>query len=379
MSVSTDTLDRGAAREFAPDVFGGVAVRPRIRFSRRWGLAALGLFVVVGIAWYGWNWWEVGRFIETTDDAYVGGDVTTLSPHVAGFVSSILVGDNQFVKAGQLLVQLDDRDYKANLAHAEAVVQHQTAALANLHAKSDLQQSMIAQAQANLAADQAEAGYTRVDAARYHALAVTTFGSLQNDQKAFSADRKAEAAVRSGEAGLAAARQQLAVIDTEIAETRASLAQAQADLSTAELDLGYTQIRAPIDGYVGNRAAQIGAYTTVGTALLAIVPARSLWVDANFKEDELARMRPGQKAKFVADVLPGRTFEGRVLSLAPATGAVFSVIPPENATGNFTKIVQRVPVRIAIDDGDATLGLLRAGLSTTVSVDTRARTNPTDR
>ena len=162
------------------------------------------------------------------------------------------------------------------------------------------------------------------------------------------------------------------MLDTEIAETKASLAQAQADLSTAQLDLGYTEIRSPIDGYIGDRAIQIGAYATVGSALLSIVPAHGLWVDANFKEDQLARMHAGEPASFVADVVPGRKFTGRVLSLAPATGAIFSVIPPENATGNFTKIVQRVPVRIAVDDSDGTLGLLRPGLSTTVSIDTRS-------
>jgi membrane fusion protein (multidrug efflux system) len=374
--MSTETLDRGAAREFAPG--GGLdsipTTRPRFRLDRRLGLAVLGLLAAVGIAWYGWNWWEVGRFIETTDDAYVGGNVTTISPHVAGFVSKILVGDYQFVEAGQLVIELDDRDYKANLAHAEAVVQNQTAALANLHAKYTLQQSMIDQAEADLLAKEADARYARQDAARYHALALTTFGTVQNDQKAFAADRKAEATVRSGTAGLDAARQQLTVIDTQITETQASLAQAQADLRTAELNLGYTQIRSPVDGYVGNRGGQIGAYTTIGTALLSIVPAHGLWVDANFKEDQLARMRPGERASFVADVLPGRKFTGRVLSLAPATGAVFSVIPPENATGNFTKIVQRVPVRIAVDYSDATLGMLRPGLSTTVSVDTRSAT-----
>jgi membrane fusion protein, multidrug efflux system len=372
--MSTETLDRAAAREFAPG--GGLEgipiTRRRFRLDRRLGLAALGLLTAAGIAWYGWHWWEVGRFIETTDDAYVGGNVTTLSPHVAGFVSKILVGDNQFVKAGELVIELDDRDYKANLAHAEAVVQNQTAALANLHAKYALQQSMVDQAEADLLAKRADARYAREDAARYHALAMTTFGTVQNDQKAFAADRKAEATVRSGTAGLDAARQQLTVIDTEITETQASLAQAQADLRTAELNLGYTKIRAPIDGYVGNRGAQIGAYTTIGTALLSIVPAHGLWVDANFKEEQLARMRPGESTSFVADVLPGRKFTGRVLSLAPATGAIFSVIPPENATGNFTKIVQRVPVRIEVDDGDGTLGLLRPGLSTTVSVDTRS-------
>jgi membrane fusion protein, multidrug efflux system len=370
--MSSQTLDGDAARGFAPEALPGIAGRRRlIRLNRRNALAALGLIIAGAIAWYGWNWWQEGRFVETTDDAYVGGNITTLSPHVAGFVAQILVRDNEFVKAGQLLIRLDDRDYKANLAHAEAVVEHETASLANLRAKYDLQQSMAEEAAATLAADEAEAGYAHIDAARYHALALTSYGSLQNDQKAFATDRKAAALVRSGEAGLNAAKQQLAVIDTEIAETRASLAQAQADLRTAQLDLGYTQIRSPIDGYVGDRAAQIGAYATIGTALLAIVPAHALWVDANFKEDELAHMRPGQQARIVADVLPGRTFDGRVLSLAPATGAVFSVIPPENATGNFTKIVQRVPVRIAIDDGAGTLGLLRPGLSTTVSVDTR--------
>jgi membrane fusion protein, multidrug efflux system len=371
--MSTQALDRSTAREAAADGLSGIlATRRRIRLGRHLALAMLGLIAAGGATWYGWDWWTVGRFIETTDDAYIGGNVTTLSPHVAGFISRILVGDNQFVRAGQLLIELDDRDYKANLAHAEAVVRHQTAALANLHAKYALQQSMIQQAEADLQAEKAKAGFTHEDAVRYHALAVTTFGTVQNDQKAFAADQQAAATVKASAAGLDAARQQLAVIDTEIAETKASLAQAQADLRTAQLNLGYTKIRSPIDGYIGDRAAQIGAYTTVGTALLAIAPAHGLWVDANFKEDQLARMQPGQKATFAADVLSGRTFTGRVLSLAPATGAVFSVIPPENATGNFTKIVQRVPVRIAVDDSDGTLGLLRPGLSTTVSVYTHA-------
>ena len=365
--MDTVVVDRAAT---------GAPVKSRLGFGRKHlAFAALALAITLGGVEYGRYWWTTGRFFESTDDAYVGGNVTTLSPHVAGFISQILVGDNQFVKAGQLVVTLDDRDYKAALAHAEAVVQNQTAALANLRAKYTLQQSMIAQAEAKLAADQAEAGWARADATRYHALALTTYGTVQNDQKAFAAERKAAAAVRAGEASLDAAKQQLAVIDTEIAETQAGLAQAQADLGTAQLNLGYTQIRSPIDGYIANRAAQIGAYTTIGTALLSIVPAHGLWVDANFKEDQLAHMQPGQQASFTADVLPGRTFTGRVLSLAAATGAVFSVIPPENATGNFTKIVQRVPVRIEVEDNGGTLGLLRPGLSTTVKVDTRSPEN----
>jgi membrane fusion protein, multidrug efflux system len=169
-----------------------------------------------------------------------------------------------------------------------------------------------------------------------------------------------------------AAKQQLSVLTADISEAAGAVAQAKADLETARLNLGYAEIRSPIDGYVGNRAAQVGAYVMQGNFLLTIVPAHGLWVDANFKEDQLARMQPEQPTTIVADTLPGQVFHGHVLSLAPATGAVFSVIPPENATGNFTKIVQRVPVRIALDDNDATLGKIRPGLSTYATVDTRS-------
>jgi membrane fusion protein (multidrug efflux system) len=346
--------------------------RDLVRLTRKqWVIAVLAGLIAVGAAGYGRYWWNTGRFIESTDDAYVGGNVTALAPHVPGFVSQILVTDNQYVKAGDLLVTLDDRDYRAKLAHAQAVVQRQQATLANLRAQYELQQSMIGQSEANLVAVKAAAVFADQEATRYRTLAATTYGSLQNDQKASAADRQAQANAAAAAAGLEAAKQKLAVIDTQIAETRADLAQAEADLNSAQLDLGYTEIRSPIDGYVGARGAQIGAYVTTGTNLLSIVPAHGLWVDANFKEDQLARMRAGQPVTIVADVLPGRTFEGRVVSLAPATGAVFAVIPPENATGNFTKIVQRVPVRIAIEDGDGTLGVLRPGLSVTATVDSR--------
>ena len=346
--------------------------RQLVRFTRRQlALALLGALLILGASAYGWHWWTLGRFIERTDDAYIGGNVTPISPHVPGFVARILVSDNQPVTAGQPLIELDDRDYTAKLAHAEAVVERQKASLANLHAQSALQQSTILQAEAALAAARAAAEFAREDATRYHHLALTSAGSVQNDQKAVAADHEAGAAAQAAEAGFAAARQKLAVIDTETAEAAASLAQAEADLKSASLDLGYTRIRSPIDGYVGARGAQIGAYVTAGANLLSIVPADGLWVDANFKEDQLAQMVPGQPATIVADVLPGRIFRGRVVSLAPATGAVFAVIPPENATGNFTKIVQRVPVRVAIADGEGTLGLLRPGLSVTATIDTR--------
>jgi membrane fusion protein (multidrug efflux system) len=351
------------------------ATRDIRRRIRRSAPVALALLVALGAAEYARGWWTVGRFIESTDDAYAGGNVTAVSPHVAGFVAEILVEDNQRVRAGQLLIRLDARDFKAALNHAQAVADQRKATLAGLEAKYVLQQQMISQAEADLAAKAAHATFAGEDAVRYRSLALTSYGSRQNAERASAADREAQSATKSAEAGLAAARQQLTVLNADIAAARAGVAQAEADLETARLNFGYTEIRSPIDGYIGNRAAQVGAYVANGAYLLSVIPAQGLWVDANFKEDQLAHMQPGQPATVVADVLSGKTFRGHVLSLAPGTGAIFSVIPPENATGNFTKIVQRVPVRIALDDGDARLGELRPGLSTTVSVDTRPSTS----
>jgi membrane fusion protein (multidrug efflux system) len=347
-------------------------VRRRLTFKPL-ALVAFACVAAVSGSGYGNYWWTTGRFIESTDDAYVGGNVTPISPHIAGFVAEILVTDNQRVDAGQVLVRLDDRDARAAAEHAEAVLNQRTAMLASLRAKYALQQSAIQQAAADLDAKVAQASFAKLDAERYHTLALSDSGSRQNAERTRAQDQAARAAVASAQAAHAAANQQLSVLAANIDEAAAAVAQAQADLQTARLNLGYAEIRSPISGYVGNRAARVGAYVSQGTYLLTIVPAHGLWVDANFKEDQLARMQPGQSATLVADPLPGHVFHGHVLSLAPATGAVFSVIPPENATGNFTKIVQRVPVRIALDDEDASLGRIRPGLSTVATVDTRSQ------
>jgi len=345
-------------------------VKPRLTFKQL-ALLTLACIAALSGSGYGYYWWTTGRFIESTDDAYVGGNVTPISPHIPGFVAEILISDNQRVDAGQVLVRLDDRDVRAVAEHAEAVLRQRTAMLASLRAKYALQQSAIEQASADLDAKTAQASFAKLDAERYRALALSDSGSRQNAEKTRAQDQAARAAAASAQAALTAANQQLSVLSANIEEATAAIAQAQADLQTARLNLGYAEIRSPIDGYVGNRAAKVGAYVSQGTYLLTIVPAHGLWVDANFKEDQLARMQPGQPATIVADTLPGHVFHGHLLSLAPATGAVFSVIPPENATGNFTKIVQRVPVRIALDDEDASLGRIRPGLSTFATVDTR--------
>jgi membrane fusion protein (multidrug efflux system) len=353
----------------APD-FGTLGVRLRTSL-RQWLLAGAVTLGTVVAGTYGYEWWSTGRFIESTDDAYVGGDVTSIAPHVAGFVADVLVQDNQQVRKGQLLIRLDNRDYRAQAAEAEAVVRDKTAVLDNLKAKLVLQQSIIDQAGADLAAKQAQSRFAHDDNARYQGLMRAVATSRQDVQKAAEADRVAGSAVEAARAGVAAAVQQLAVLNTEIEQASADVAQAEASLQTARLNLGYTELRAPIDGTVANRSARTGAYATVGSELLSVVPANGLWVDANFKESQLAEMRPGLKVAVEADVLPGQTFYGRVASVAPATGAQFSVLPPENATGNFTKIVQRVPVRIQLSGDAAKLGRLRPGLSVTADVDTR--------
>ena len=344
----------------------------RLTAKRLSAIAAVVGIVTAG-GWYGWSWWTIGRFMESTDDAYVGGEVTTIASKVSGFIDAIAVTDNEEVKAGDLLVKLDDRDYRAQLARAAANVAAQEAALANREAAHRLQTAVVEQASAEIAAAAAEATRTQYDLDRYRTLSAVRFASIQRFEQADADYKKAAAAERKAQAALRAATRQLEVIDSEKRQIGAALEQAKAEHELAALNLGYTEIRSPIDGVIGNRSARVGAFATIGANLLSIVPAHGLWVDANFKESQLAHMSVGQKVDISADVLPGRRFRGRIASFAPATGAQFSVIPPENATGNFTKIVQRVPVRIVLDDDAAELGTLRPGLSVVARVDERGR------
>jgi membrane fusion protein (multidrug efflux system) len=341
------------------------------RVIKRMALAGAVLLVGLGAVRYGYDWWTVGRFIESTDDAYVGGDITVIAPKVAGFIATVAITDNQAVHQGDLLLTLDDRDYRATLAKAEGSVAAAQAALANLDANRRLQAALIAEARAEVAATDAEVARARFDVVRYRDLVSDRFASEQRYQQADADHKKGLASADKARAAWDAAQRQLDVIDTQKQQAQAALVQAQAERDLAQLNLGYTELRAPIDGTIGNRSARTGAFASVGAQLMSVVPARGLWVDANFKESQLAGMHAGLPATIAADVLPGEVFHGHVVSLAPATGAQFSILPPENATGNFTKIVQRVPVRILLDGDGSTLGRLRPGLSVTAAVDER--------
>jgi membrane fusion protein (multidrug efflux system) len=373
LNAATPAEDLAGATELGPEAKTGD------RFSAKKAvIAALALAVLAAMLLYGHHWWTTGRFMQATDDAYVGGEVTIIAPKVAGFIIEVAIEDNQSVHAGDLLVRLDDRDFRAALDSADATVATQKAALANLDAIGRLQEAIVDQAAAEIVAAEAEAARARFDYDRYNQLAAVQFASKQRFQQADADDKKAVAAERKARAAFAAARQQIEVIATQKAQARTMLDQAAAQRAIAALNLSYTEIRAPIDGVVGNRAARAGAYATVGAALISLVPSGGLWIDANFKESQLAGMRKGQKATISADVAPGETITGRVASIAPATGAQFSILPPENATGNFTKIVQRVPVRIRLDGDAAILGKLRPGLSVTAEVDQRGGEAPGD-
>jgi membrane fusion protein (multidrug efflux system) len=370
--ISTTTASASDA-----GVAGDIAARPVHLPSRRTlTITAAALTIAAAAATFGYHWWTVGRFMESTDDAYVGGDITVIAPKVSGFIARVAVTDNQAVHAGDVLVELDNRDYVAARARAVAAVAAQDAAIANLSATRHLQEAVIAQAQAGITSADAEIERSQEDQVRYRRLEKLSAVSVQESQKADADYKSAIASGARARAALAASQRQLDVIDSQSQQAAAALAQANADRDVADLNLSYTELRAPMDGTVGNRSARAGSYANIGAQLMSLVPARGLWVDANFKESQLARMHAGQIVIVAADVLPGQVFRGHVASLAPATGAVFSVLPAENATGNFTKIVQRVPVRVVLDADASALGELRPGLSVVAKVDMRTPAAP---
>ena len=276
--------------------------------SRRKPFVMLGAAIAIGVAgWYGFQWWQAGRFLCRPMMPMSAAMSRRWRRGSPGIIDQILVEDNQHVDAGQLIIRIDDRPFKAAVDRAQASVQQQQSALDNLRAQVSLQNSLIEQAEADLDAKSAAATFTTQDAQRYAVLASTKAGTQQDAQRSLAADSQAKASVAASRAGLAAARQQLAVLNTQIAEATAAVSAAKADLDTAELDLGFTQIRSPIDGLVGNRLAQVGTYVSPGSYLLTIVPQTGLWVDANFKEDQLRSMTNGQAATVYSDIAARRS------------------------------------------------------------------------
>ena len=338
---------------------------------RRYVLTAGLVVLLLGLAGGGVYWWRVARFIESTDDAFVQADISVVSPKVEGYVARLQVADNQTVRQGDVLVAIDDRDFRAHVAEAEGAVAGAEAAIANIDSQLALQESEIKRVQAALASGAAELRHAQQDYGRTQSLMKSNWVSRERFDSMEADLHKAEAALQERQAALVTEQSRTGVLATQRRQAEATLLRAEATLRLARNNLDDILIRAPIDGVVGNKGVQVGQYVKAGTQLLSIVPLAHVYVVANFKETQLARMRPGQRVDITIDAYPGQTLVGRVESFAPASGSQFSLLPAENATGNFTKIVQRVPIRIALPAGGALAGLLRPGLSVVVSVDTR--------
>jgi membrane fusion protein (multidrug efflux system) len=365
------------AGRFARDTSGlDVRTKPETA-KRRWRrvlLAGAGVLALAAGGQFAREYWTVGRFQVSTDDAYVKADNTIIAPKVSGYLSAVLVDDNQPVKAGQALARIDDRDFSVALAQAKADVAVAEARIADRRAALEAQHTLIDSARATVALDQAQETFAEQDNRRYATLATDGWGTVQKAQDAAARIAAARAAVTRDVATLANVTKQVDILTAQLAAAEAELAHARAVRAQAELNLSYTTIVSPTDGVVGNRTLRVGQYVQAGTQLMAVVPADSAYIVANYKETQLTHVHAGQPASISVDMFPGQVFQGRVNSLAPASGQEFALLPPDNATGNFTKVVQRIPVKITLDRSSPLSVVLRPGMSVYPSIDTRSET-----
>ena len=343
----------------------------RKRSARTFLLPVIGAALLAGAGWYGYDYWTDGRFLVSTDDAYVQADMAFVSPKISGYVDQVKVSENQLVKAGDPLLTVDDGDYKIALAQAEAQIATLGKTLDRIDAQTEAARASLKQAQAQKTADQSAAENAARVQQRASQLLKTHVGTQAQLDDAQTALDQANAALVGADAQIAAAQANIGVLQAQRAESASTLASLELARDKAQRDLSFTVLKAPYDGVVGNRSVEQGDLVSPGQKLAVIVPMDKLYIVANFKETQLARLVPGEKVKISVDAMNGQDFEGTVSSLAPASGAVFSLLPPENATGNFTKVVQRVPVRIDVPADVLKTGKLRAGLSVIVDVDSR--------
>ena len=332
------------------------------------------LLVVGGIIYY-IHYRDYGQFQQSTNNAYLEADDVAISPKVSGYVMKVLVADNQPVRAGQPLVEIDARQSQADVAQAQAQVVASYAQARSAEAQIRQQRAQIAQADADLAAARAQLAYAQREVDRYTPLAQTGASAPERlSQLAGQRDQAADT-VRSRQAAVVAQQRRIGQLQASVDQALAQAEAAKAQVRSVAVDLGSTVLRAPIAGIVGNKNVRVGRYVQAGTELMAVVPLTALYLEANFKETQITLMRRGQPATLHVDAIPGAEIPGVVESVSPATGARFSLLPPENATGNFTKIVQRVPVRIRVQAGREARRVLLSGLSVEVSVDTRGAQN----
>jgi membrane fusion protein (multidrug efflux system) len=338
--------------------------------ARRILLTLASVALLVGVAWAAW-WWLNGRFIESTDDAYLQADSISVAPKISGYVGEVLVADNQTVKRGDVLVRLDARKYQAVSDESSATISARNADLAKAEADLVQQDSTIAEARAQLQGAQADTQHAQTEVARYAPLARS--GAEPEERLAQLNNQLAQArsTMAAKQAALRSSETRYGTLQAQLKQAQAQLGVAKASGAQSQLDVDDAVIRSPLDGRIADRGVRVGQYVQPGTRLLTVVPVDAIYLTANYKETQIGKMRAGQTVTVHVDALPGNDLHGHIDSLAPGTGAQFALLPPSNATGNFTKIVQRVPVRIVLDIADDQRAALVPGLSATVEVDTR--------
>ena len=337
-------------------------------------MALVAILVAGGAGWYGYGYVTVGRFMVSTDDAYVQAYNTTLAAKVAGYLASVPVTDNTYVHTGDVIATIDDGDYRLAVDSAREKVATQEATIARMAHQITAQEAAVEQTRTQLVSAEAAATRTELELVRQNQLVARDASSRQLLEQAQANRDQAVAAVHGARAAIEAAAANVDVLKGQQQEAISTLSELKTALAKAERDLSFTVIRAPLDGVIGNRAMQTGDYVQTGQRLASLVPLDEVYITANFKETQLAHLRPGQTASIAVDALPEHTIQGTVESFSPASGSVFSLLPPDNATGNFTKIVQRLPVRIHVPADIAREGSLRPGMSVVVSVNTKATT-----
>ncbi|WP_379064912.1 HlyD family secretion protein [Mesorhizobium sp. UC22_110] len=361
----------------APVESAAAAPAKKKRSVRSLLLPIIGLGLVGTGLWYGYGYWTDGRFMISTDDAYVQADMAFVSPKVSGYIDEIKVENNQQVKAGDPLFIVDSGDYRIAVDQAAAQIATLDKTLVRIDAQITAAHASLQQAEAQKNSAQAAADNAQRTQGRTAQLLKTHVATQAQLDDAQTAVDQTRASLASADAQIAAAKANIGVLEAQRAESASTQASLRLTKDKAERDLGFTVLRAPYDGVVGNRSVEKGNLVSPGQKLAAIVPLNKLYIVANFKETQLARLVPGETVRIAVDALHNETFEGTVSSLAPASGAVFSMLPPENATGNFTKVVQRVPVRIDVSPEALATGRLRAGLSVIVDVDSRTAPSAT--
>ena len=356
-----------------PAVIGAqpVASPAKPRRTKKLVLVTLLAAALGGGAYKAYDWWTFGRFFVSTDDAYVQADISVLAAKIPGYLAAVPVVNGQVLHKGDVIARIDDGDYRLAAQAAHDKLETQQAAIVRIGRQVEAAQAQMLQASAQIDASKADAVRAAADYARQQQLEKVDFVAKARIEQARADRDRTDAAVKGAEASLVAMRANVEVLRAQGKEAEGLAAELRTAEARAARDLEFTTIRAPFDGVVGNKAAEAGAYVSPGSRIAALVPLESVRVDANFKETQVERMHPGQRVHIAVDAYPNRDIVGEVESLSPASGSVFSLLPPDNATGNFTKIVQRLPVRVHVPAEIAREGILRPGLSVTVRVDTR--------